>query len=226
MHQFKTLFAGLVLALAAATATLALPHVYESIVSDFAGAGGQCEPEETPSPETPDGGSDDAEQGSDCEEPEDDDDSDGGSDAEESEEPGADENDEGSSEADNHGQVVKIVAHCDVKGRAHGALVSSIARDKDATVEEAEKACEEAMAAVESGDAVTKGKPEKNKPEKSRPDQAGKSHGKPEHVMDEGKVKDAPNDEQAEDTDGTEDTDGADNGSLSHGQGFGKTKDK
>jgi hypothetical protein len=220
MYQFKTLFAGLVLAVAAATATLALPHVYKSIVSDFA-AGGQCEPEETPSPETetpePDGGSDDAGQGSDCEEPGD---GDGGSDPEKGEGPGADENDEGSSEADNHGQVVKIVAHCDVKGRAHGALVSSIARDKDATVEEAEKACEEAMAAVESGDAVTKGKPEKNKPEKSRPDHAAKSHGKPEHVKDNGKAKDAPNDKQAEDTDG------ADNDSSSHGQGGGKTKDK
>jgi hypothetical protein len=50
---------------------------------------------------------------------------------------------------DNHGKVVSIAAHCPIKGRAHGELVSGIARDEGATVEDAEQACEEALADLE-----------------------------------------------------------------------------
>ncbi|MGH2748055.1 MAG: hypothetical protein ACRDKB_09050 [Actinomycetota bacterium] len=52
-------------------------------------------------------------------------------------------------DGDNHGKVVSTAAHCPIKGRAHGMLVSEIARDKDATVADAEQACEEALAELE-----------------------------------------------------------------------------
>ncbi|MEA2453734.1 MAG: hypothetical protein QOG04_2444 [Actinomycetota bacterium] len=58
--------------------------------------------------------------------------------------------DDGTEKADNHGKVVSIAAHCDVHGQAHGALVSSIAKNKDATVADAEAACAAAMAAAEA----------------------------------------------------------------------------
>jgi hypothetical protein len=45
----------------------------------------------------------------------------------------------------NHGAAVRTVAHCPVHGRAHGKLVSSIARDKSATVEDAVTACADAL---------------------------------------------------------------------------------
>jgi hypothetical protein len=45
----------------------------------------------------------------------------------------------------NHGAAVRTVAHCPVHGRAHGKLVSSIARDKSATVEDAVAACAAAL---------------------------------------------------------------------------------
>lgn len=225
MHQLKVLSAGLVLSVVAVSATLALPHVYKEklITTDFLGAAGDCEPEESPSPEATETPKDDGSEDADCEEA---DDGDEGSDPEEGEESDADDEDAGDGAADNHGQVVKIAAHCDVKGRAHGALVSSIARDKDVTAEDAEKACEEAMATLKAGDTVTKGKPEKNKPEKQRPDHVGgKSHGKPEHAK--GNDKDASDDEQeSQDTDDGADSDGSDNGSSSQGNANGKAKDK
>lgn len=46
---------------------------------------------------------------------------------------------------DNHGSVVSVAAHCPVTGRAHGQLVSSIAKDKQATVADAEAACAAAL---------------------------------------------------------------------------------
>ena len=49
-------------------------------------------------------------------------------------------------EAENHGQVVRAAAHCPVRGREHGRLVSSIARQKEATVADAEAACAAAVA--------------------------------------------------------------------------------
>ncbi len=51
--------------------------------------------------------------------------------------------------AANHGQVVRVAAHCPVKGRAHGRLVSSIARQKEATVADARAACAAAAEAPE-----------------------------------------------------------------------------
>jgi hypothetical protein len=48
----------------------------------------------------------------------------------------------------NHGAAVRIAAHCDVPGKLHGELVSSIAKDKEATPEQAESACEAAMASA------------------------------------------------------------------------------
>ena len=59
-----------------------------------------------------------------------------------------DEEGEGDGTADNHGKAVSTAAHCAVKGRAHGELVRSIAQDKDATVAEAQAACDAAVAAA------------------------------------------------------------------------------
>lgn len=77
--------------------------------------------------------------------------------------------------AENHGSVVKVAAHCAVKGRAHGELVRSVASDKDMTVADAERACEAAIAA--QGEQVASDKP--NKPEKpdkpNKPDSPGHS---------------------------------------------------
>lgn len=50
--------------------------------------------------------------------------------------------------ADNHGKAVSTAAHCDLKGRAKGQLVNSVARDKSATVESAQAACDAAIAAT------------------------------------------------------------------------------
>ena len=76
-------------------------------------------------------------------------------------------------EAKNHGQVVRVAAHCDVKGKAHGELVRSIAQDKDATKTEAEAACADAVAAAEAGEDVEHGKPAKDESSKGKPDHAG-----------------------------------------------------
>ena len=62
--------------------------------------------------------------------------------------------DDGSDDAarpDNHGKAVSTAAHCDLKGRAKGQLVSSVARDKSATVESAQAACDAAIAAAAAG---------------------------------------------------------------------------
>jgi len=78
----------------------------------------------------------------DCEEDDDDDDADD-ADAE-------DEGDDGTNTSFHqpHGRAVSTAAHCPLKGRAHGELVRSIAHDKDATVEEAQAACDAALAAA------------------------------------------------------------------------------
>lgn len=62
---------------------------------------------------------------------------------------------------DNHGAAVSIAAHCPIKGKAHGELVRSIAKDKDATVADAETACDAALAAAVAAPAREKGKPDK-----------------------------------------------------------------
>lgn len=54
-------------------------------------------------------------------------------------------------EGDNHGAAVSTAAHCPITGRAHGVLVSGIARDKDASVEDAQAACDAALAELEDG---------------------------------------------------------------------------
>ncbi len=57
---------------------------------------------------------------------------------------------------DSHGEAVRVAAQCKVGGRAHGRLVRAVARDKEATVESAEAACDEAMA-EQSSDADDRG---------------------------------------------------------------------
>lgn len=75
----------------------------------------------------------------------------------------------------NHGAAVSVAAHCPIKGRAHGRLVRSIARDKEATPGDAERACAEALAA--EGTAETHA----NKGAKDEAREAGKGAGK-EHA--------------------------------------------
>ena len=81
--------------------------------------------------------------------------------------PDADENDESdenddsddaedSDKVENHGKAVSTAAHCDLKGRAKGQLVSSIARDKSATAATAQAACDAAMAAQAAAPAKVK----------------------------------------------------------------------
>jgi len=62
---------------------------------------------------------------------------------------------------ENHGKAVSTAAHCDLKGRAKGALVSSVARDKSATAESAQAACDAAVAEAESATPSATGKPSK-----------------------------------------------------------------
>ena len=63
----------------------------------------------------------------------------------------------------NHGSAVRVAAHCDVHGRAHGELVRSVAQDKDATVASAEQACADALSAAEQDDAKGKGNPRRTR---------------------------------------------------------------
>lgn len=76
-------------------------------------------------------------------------------------------------EGENHGAAVSTAAHCPIKGRAHGVLVSGIAQDKDATVEDAQAACDAALAELEADDATDLAV-QTNKPDKV------KNSGKPE----------------------------------------------
>ena len=86
------------------------------------------------------------------------------------------------SEGTNHGAAVSVAAHCPIKGRAHGALVSSVARDKDATPESAQAACDAAVAAQEAAVAAgTAGRaPKPPKPEKAPKPEAASQPAKPE----------------------------------------------
>lgn len=112
----------------------------------------------------------------------------------------------GSEEAkgsDNHGSAVSVAAHCPLKGAAHGALVRSIAKDKQATVADAEAACEEALA---STDATLRGKPadHPSKPERrTKPEKASKEPppGQAKSSQHSGGTEDpgeAPSDEESE----------------------------
>ena len=86
--------------------------------------------------------------------------------------------DDGEARPDNHGKAVSTAAHCDLKGRAKGQLVSSVARDKSATVESAQAACDAAVAAAATD---TASKPVKAaKPERApKPAKASKPAPKP-----------------------------------------------
>jgi hypothetical protein len=86
----------------------------------------------------------------------------------------SDDGDDGGAK-DNHGEVVSTAAHCPVKGKAHGELVRSIAKDKDATVADAEAACAAALAAEAAA--------------------VPKEHGKPDHAAASKPVK-APKEEK------------------------------
>lgn len=76
---------------------------------------------------------------------------------------------------DNHGDAVSTAAHCKLKSRAQGELVSAIAQDKDATVADAEAACAAAQAAqAAEGSERGHGKNgNKGKSEDHKPDDAG-----------------------------------------------------
>lgn len=92
-----------------------------------------------------------------------------------------DDSDDNEARPDNHGKAVSTAAHCDLKGRAKGQLVSSVARDKSATVESAQAACDAAIAAAAAG---ASSKPVKaTKPTKAvrapKPDQVSKPAAKP-----------------------------------------------
>lgn len=99
-------------------------------------------------------------------------------DTEDGEDEEAEDDDEGEgSEAgrpDNHGKAVSTAAHCEgLQGRARGALVSSVARDKSATVESAEAACAAALAEQEAAGAA--GSVKANKTKSPKPAKAPKA---------------------------------------------------
>ena len=85
-----------------------------------------------------------------------------------------DEEDPEGAGAENHGKVVSTAAHCDVKGRAHGELVRSIAKDKDATVADAQAACEAAMAAAAAAPAKVKPAKPARATKPAKPEKAAK----------------------------------------------------
>jgi hypothetical protein len=78
----------------------------------------------------------------------------------------------------NHGSAVRVAAHCDVHGRAHGELVRSVAQDKDATVASAEQACADALSA---GDAKDKAKGNANPKKDKKSHDPGAAHGNSGH---------------------------------------------
>jgi hypothetical protein len=107
---------------------------------------------------------------------------------------------DGDANGDNHGKAVSTAAHCDLKGRAKGALVSSVARDKSATVESAQAACDAAVATSEAAGVQAKpgGGP---KPDRSsKPEKAPKAPKAAETPSDEG---DAPVEEETSSDDST-----------------------
>ena len=77
---------------------------------------------------------------------------------EDSDEEADEDSDDGhaSHKPENHGKAVSTAANCDLKGRAKGRLVSSVARDKSATAATAQAACDAAVAAQEAAPAKTK----------------------------------------------------------------------
>lgn len=112
----------------------------------------------------------------------------------------------GEEKVDNHGQVVSSAAHCEVKGRALGALVSSIAKDKDATLEDVAAAC--AAAAATDPDANNKGgrAPEHSRGERAAEPEMGKSGGNRRDDEHETSDADISDEEDSENTESTEDS--------------------
>lgn len=93
--------------------------------------------------------------------------------------------DEGDEKADNHGKAVSTAAHCDLKGRAKGQLVSSVARDKEATVESAQAACDAAIAAAAGVSSKPVKAPKPPKAERApKPEKASKPEPKSQHSGD------------------------------------------
>lgn len=68
---------------------------------------------------------------------------------------------------DNHGAAVSTAARCNLRSRAQGELSSSTARNKDATVESAQDACDEASSEPQP-DPATGGKSESHAPETAK----------------------------------------------------------
>lgn len=130
--------------------------------------------------------------------------------------------------ADNHGSAVSTAAHCDVKGRAHGELVRSIAHDKDATVADAEAACAAAMAAAATGDsAKDKEHGSKGKSDEAHGNSAEASgKGNPHKDDQDASTTDAAGDEGEEGQDDEAETSDDDSGTSPGSQGSDKSKDK
>ncbi|MGH2747160.1 MAG: hypothetical protein ACRDKB_04480 [Actinomycetota bacterium] len=68
---------------------------------------------------------------------------------------------------DNHGAAVSTAARCKLRSRAQGELSSSTARNKDATVESAQDACDEASSEPQP-DPAAAGESESHAPETAK----------------------------------------------------------
>jgi hypothetical protein len=118
-----------------------------------------------------------------------------------------------------HGKAVSTAAHCPVKGSAHGELVRSIAKDKDATVEDAQKACDEAVEAAAEGETKEKKEKDNGKPEDAgKPDDAGSDVEKTKPTK--------PKDEVEESTETEETTEDSDESGSSNSPAGGPPPDK
>jgi hypothetical protein len=100
-----------------------------------------------------------------------------------------------------HGRAVRVVAHCDVHGRAHGELVRSIATNKTATVADAEEACAEAMSESTDEEAKAK-KQKKDKPshdnkKSNKADSGNRAGGGSKDDSDSGADHDSGNDDHS-----------------------------
>jgi hypothetical protein len=180
--------------------------------------------------EMPDGEGEGVDDPQECES-DDDQDADGEADDDEEaqkQEDTSEEEDDGSlGESDDkgeHGRAVRIVAHCDVSGRAHGELVRSIATNKTATVEDAEKACADAISESPDEDAKVKKqkrlKPSHDNRKSNRADSGDRAGGGSNHGSDTGADHDSGNDDHSAPAGG-----GGGNGQSGNSHG-GKNKSK
>lgn len=142
MRQLRTILAGVIFTMLAVGLAYAMPKAIQATAHDFEeelGAGGQTPTANVPG-HTPTARGDKKRDG-----------------------------EENGSRPDNHGAAVSTAAHCDVKGRAHGELVRSIAKDEDATVADAEAACAAAMDAAAAGSTRTRPANPGNSDHRARP---------------------------------------------------------